>query len=266
MKTRRCCTPKCPATLPPGRRQYCGPCATERIRESNRRSARDRAAGVRAPRANANTAKQATFRWVNDYLLAHPCACGEARLTMLLFIQADGQRSQVDHAVTAGVALTAIQTHIAACTTQCYACWVATQILTRPTFKFAYRLAGIVDQQRQSGDQPPGGPILPPPPQSQEGGGTTRVQLQVEGTGAADLPASQDRVEPVPQEPTDSASQVDVGHDATAVTLGDPVAEAGSSRGDDNTVDAGQEHGLQSNGGDGSVVGGIRLVRRPRQR
>lgn len=253
--------------LPPGsRQQYCRPCAAERIRESNRQSVLNRAAGIRVPRANANPARQASTQWVCDYLLAHPCACGEARVAALLFIQTDGQRSPVDHAITAGVPLAAVQLAVAGCMVQCYVCWTGAQIITRPTFKFAYRLAAILDQQRQSGRQPPGGTVLAPAPQPHEGGSAAGVELQVEAAGPADLPAREDRIEAVPQEPTDGAPQVDVGDDTAAVALGDPVGEAGGGRGDDDAIDAGQERRLEGDGSDGSVVSGVRLVRRPRQR
>lgn len=266
MKTRRCRTPKCPTMLPPGsRQQYCRPCAAERIRESNRQSVLNRAAGIRVPRANANPARQASTQWVCDYLLAHPCACGEARVAALLFIQTDGQRSPVDHAITAGVPLAAVQLAVAGCTVQCYTCWTSIQITARPTFKFAYRLGAMLTQQRSNG-QAPSRAVLPPAPQPQEGRGGAGVELQIEAPGPADLPPREDGVEAVPQEPTDGAPQVDVGDDAAAVALGDPVGEAGRGRGHDDAVDAGQERRLEGDGGDGGVVGGVRLIRRPRQR
>lgn len=267
MKTRRCETPLCRAFVTPGSRErFCRPCAAQRIRDSNARAAADRAAGITRPRANASKTRQSATAWVCAYLLAHPCACGEARIHMLEFIQADGQRSAVDRAVTANVPLEAIQATVATSTVTCHACWTLTQVLSRPAYRLTYRLAAILDQQRQSGRQPPGGTVLPPAPQPQEGGGAASVELQVEAPGPADLPPRDDRVEAVPHEPADGAPQVDVGDDAAAMALGDPVGEAGGGRGHDNAVDAGQERRLERDGGDGGVVGGVRFVRRPRQR
>lgn len=251
---------------PGSRERFCRPCAAQRIRDSNARAAADRAAGITRPRANANKTRQPAAAWVCGYLLANPCACGEARIHMLEFIQADGQRSAVDRAVTANVPLEAIQATAQACTVTCHACWTMTQVLTRPAYRLTYRLAAILDQQRQSGRQPPGGTVLAPAPQPHEGGGAAGVELQVEAAGPADLPACEARVEAVPQEPTDGAPQVDVGDDAAAVALGDPVGEAGGGRGDDDAIDAGQERRLEGDGGDGGVVSSVRLVRRPRQR
>lgn len=267
MKTRRCETPRCTAVVTPGSRErFCRPCAARRIRDSNARAAADRAAGITRPRANANKTRQPAAAWVCGYLLANPCACGEARVHMLEFIQADGQRSAVDRAVTANVPLASIQTTAQACTVTCHACWTTTQILTRPAYRLTYRLAAVLDQQRQSGRQPPGGAVLAPAPQPHEGGSTAGVELQIEAASPPDLPAREDRVEAVPQEPADGAPQVDVGNDAATVALGDPVGEASRGRGHDDAVDAGQERRLEGDGGDGSVVGGVRLVRRPRQR
>lgn len=267
MKTRRCETPRCTATVTPGTRErFCRPCAAQRIRDSNARAAADRAAGITRPRANANKTRQPTAAWVCAYLLAHPCACGEARVHMLEFIQADGQRSAVDRAVTANVPLEAIQATAQACTVVCHACWTMTQILTRPAYRLTYRLTAALDQQRQSGRQPPSSAVLPPAPQPQESSRAAGVELQVEASGTADLPPCEDGVQAMPQEPSDGAPQVNVGHDAATMTLGDPVGEAGGGSGNDDPIDAERERRLQGDGGDGGVVGGVRLVRRPRQR
>jgi hypothetical protein len=186
---------------------------------------------------------------------------------MLEFIQTDGQRSAIDRAVTANVPLESIQATAATCTVICHACWTTTQMLTRPTYRLSYRLAAVMDQQRQQSDgQAPSRAILPSAPQPHEGGGTAGVELQVEASGAANLPPCEDGIEPMPQEPADGAPQVNIGDDPATVALGDPVGEASGGRGHDNTVDPRQEGRLEGGGGNGSVDSGVRFIRRPRQR
>lgn len=73
-------------------------------------------------RKNNDRYRDAIRDYIWDYLLSHPCACGEADPIVLEFDHTDGKEFEISRAIHQGYSLKRVQAEVAKCVVRCANC------------------------------------------------------------------------------------------------------------------------------------------------